>query len=74
LAELTLLSQQGKPAVLAVVRSPQTLSPEQVAGLSDQVNDAAGTTVELRVRSVITAEITREGVLHEPDYGPDRQQ
>jgi len=68
LNEVTLLPRQGKTTVLAVVRSPQTLSPEQVASLNDAVDAAAGTTVTLHVRSVIAAEITREGVLYKPDY------
>jgi uncharacterized hydrophobic protein (TIGR00271 family) len=68
LDQVTLLPQQGPTTVLAVVRSPQTLSPAQVGALNDAVNTAARTTVELLVRSVIAAEVTRKGVLYEPDY------
>ncbi|HME27108.1 MAG TPA: TIGR00341 family protein [Acetobacteraceae bacterium] len=67
LDEVTLVPQQGRTAVLAVVRSPQTLTPEQVAQLNDKVNAAAGTNVELLVRSVIATEVTRQGILYRPD-------
>jgi hypothetical protein len=60
--------QQGRTAVLAVVRSAQTLTPDQVAGLNDEVNAAAGANVELLVRSIIAVEVTRQGIL----YGPDK--
>ena len=70
LDELSLESQPGKTAVLAVVRSPQTLTPEQVAHLNDGVNAAAGTDVELLVRSVIAVEVTRDGILYSPDNLP----
>jgi uncharacterized hydrophobic protein (TIGR00271 family) len=68
LDQLSLLRQQGQSIVMAVVRGPQVLSPRQVGALNDAVNSAAGSTVELHVRSVITAEVTRQGVLYEPDY------
>jgi hypothetical protein len=40
----------------------------QVGALNDALNRAAGTTVELHVRSVIAAEVTREGMLYAPDF------
>jgi uncharacterized membrane protein len=61
---------QGAPVAWAVVRAPRPISPEQVARLNDLVNGATGTTVALHVRSVITAETTREGYLHRPDCLP----
>ena len=68
LDQVTLVPQQGRTTAMAVVRSPQTLSPAQVGAVNDAVNAAAGTTVALHVRSVIAAEITRQGVLYEPGY------
>jgi len=53
---------------MAVVRGPEILSPTQVGALNDALNRAAGTTVELHVRSVIAAEVTREGMLYAPDF------
>jgi uncharacterized membrane protein len=63
-------SGRGAPVAWAVVRVPQPVSTEQVARLNDLVNGATGTTVALHVRSVITAETTREGYLHKPDCLP----
>jgi hypothetical protein len=71
LAELTLGSQRGVTTAWAVVRTPEPISPEQVARLNDLVNNATGRTVNLHVRSVITAETTRSGYVYEPDFPPD---
>jgi uncharacterized hydrophobic protein (TIGR00271 family) len=70
LVAVTMASGQGAPVAWAVVRAPQPVSPEQVARLNDLVNGATGTIVALHVRSVITAETTREGYLHKPDCLP----
>jgi len=67
LVELTLEAQPGKTAVLAVVRSPRTLTSEQVAHLNDVVNAVAGKNVELLVRSVIAVEVTRDGMIDSRD-------
>ena len=53
---------------MAVVRGPEILSPTQVGALNDALNRVAGTTVELHVRSVIAAEVTRGGMLYAPDF------
>jgi uncharacterized hydrophobic protein (TIGR00271 family) len=61
---------QGATVAWVVVRAPQPVSPEQAARLNDLVNGATGATVALHVRSVITAETTRDGYLHKPDCLP----
>jgi uncharacterized hydrophobic protein (TIGR00271 family) len=59
---------------IAVVRAPQPISPDQVGRLNDLVDRAVGTTVDLHVRSVITAETTRHGNVYQSlvdeDHGP----
>jgi uncharacterized hydrophobic protein (TIGR00271 family) len=74
LDQLSLLRQQGLPIVMAVVRGPQAITPHQVGALNDAVNSTTGTTVELHVRSVIATEVTRQGVLYQPDFDfPERK-
>jgi len=67
---VTLASQQGTPVVWVVVRTPQPITPEQVAQLSDQVSRATQSNVGLHVRSVITAETTSKGYVYEPQLSP----
>ena len=70
LASVTLGPRGDTQVAWAVVRTPQALSPEQVAHLNDLVNRATGTVIDLHVRSVITAETTREGYVYKPQYSP----
>jgi uncharacterized membrane protein len=70
LARVTLVSQQGKTIVWAIVRTPQPVSSEQVGRLNDLVNSVARSPVGLTVRSVITAETTRDGDVYEPQFLP----
>src|SRR5215469_9075370 len=70
LASVTLGPRRDTPVAWAVVRTPQPISPEQVAHLNDLVNRATGTAIDLHVRSVITAETTREGYVYKPQYSP----
>jgi uncharacterized hydrophobic protein (TIGR00271 family) len=70
LVSVTLESRQGSAIAWVVVRTPQPVSPEQVATLNDLVNRASGTAVGLYVRSVITAETTREGYIYKPQFLP----
>jgi uncharacterized hydrophobic protein (TIGR00271 family) len=67
---VTLLPGHGMTVASVVVRSPQPVPPQQVARLNDLVNRVAGSTVELHVRSVITAETTREGYVYQPEFWP----
>lgn len=71
LNEVTMVPQQGRTTVVAVVRSPQTLTADQVASLNDVVNAAVGEDIELLVRSIIAVEITRQGILDGPDKIPE---
>lgn len=70
LVSVTLGQRPDAPVAWVVVRTPQPLSPDAVALLNDLINRAAGNTVELHVRSVITAETTREGYIYEPHSWP----
>lgn len=70
LASVTVVAQQNKSVVWAVVRAPQPVSPEQVQRLTESLNHVAGSAVSLRVRSVITAETTAEGYIYEPELEP----
>ena len=73
LVQLTLARQQHRTTAWAVVRTPLALSPEQVAGLNELVNSAAGRNIDLTVRSVITAETTRNGNVYEAQFLPDEE-
>lgn len=68
LAQVTLVPQQGGMNVWAIVRTPQPVSPEQIGRLNNLVNRVAGRPVALTVRSVITAETTRDGDVYEPQF------
>jgi uncharacterized membrane protein len=70
LVEVTLAQREGKMTVWVVARTPQPISPEQVAHLNDLANHVAGRDTGLTVRSVITAETTRYGNVYEPDLPP----
>src|SRR5271167_874100 len=71
LADLKLMPKQGKPTAWAVIRTPQPFTPQQVGHLNDLVNIAAGRSIGLTVRSVITAETTRYENVYEPEVLPD---
>lgn len=70
LVSVTLAPRQDETIAWVVLRTPQPVSPEQAAHLSDMVNRATGSTVGLHIRSVITAETTREGYVYEPQFSP----
>jgi len=67
---VTLLPRHGSTVAWAVVRTPQPVSPDEVGHLNDLVNRVAGSTIDLHVRSVVTAETTREGYVYEPQSWP----
>jgi uncharacterized hydrophobic protein (TIGR00271 family) len=73
LIELTLTQKQGKINVWAVARTPQPMSPEQVSHLNDLANQVTGHDVELTVRSVLTAETTRNGNVYKPEIPPGEE-
>jgi uncharacterized hydrophobic protein (TIGR00271 family) len=68
LVAVTLEPIKGATIARVVLRTPRPVPPQEVARLNDLVNHAVGTTVELHVRSVITAEATRQGYVYEPQY------
>jgi hypothetical protein len=70
LVDVTLVKRDGKTIAWAVARTPEPISPEQVARLNDLVNNVAGRDIGLTVRSVITAETTRYGNVYEPELPP----
>jgi len=70
MVNVTLASNQGSPVAWVVVRVPQPISPGQVARFNDLVDRATGTKVGLHVRSVITAETTRDGYVYTPRFLP----
>ena len=71
LVDVTLGQSNGKLSVWAVARTPQPMSPEQVAHLNDLANDVTGRDVALTMRSVITAETTRFGNVYKPELPPE---
>jgi uncharacterized hydrophobic protein (TIGR00271 family) len=71
---VTLDQRKGATIGWVVVRTPKPLSPEQVGSLNDIVNRTTGSSVTLYVRSVITAETSREGYIYEPELLPTEEQ
>jgi uncharacterized hydrophobic protein (TIGR00271 family) len=67
---VTLARDRGTAVAWVVVRAPEPVPPDQVARLNDLVDWATGSAVELHVRSVITAETTREGFVYKPEVFP----
>lgn len=67
LVDVTLVERDNKTTAWAVARTPQPISPEQVARLSNLASSLAEREISLTVRSVITAETTRYGNVYEPD-------
>jgi uncharacterized hydrophobic protein (TIGR00271 family) len=61
LVDLKLESRDPIPLVFAVIRTPTPFDGPAVAGLNEALNAELGRRVELHVRSVVTAEATREG-------------
>ncbi len=70
LVDVTLTQRDGKTTAWAVTRTPEPLSPEQVARLNDLASRVAGRDISLTMRSVITAETTRYGYVYEPEARP----
>jgi len=70
LVTVTFGTSQGATIAWVVVRTPQPLSPEQVARLSDLLNRTTGSTIGLYVSSVITTETSREGYISDPQSLP----
>jgi uncharacterized hydrophobic protein (TIGR00271 family) len=71
LVNVTLEQNQDTTTAWIVVRTPQPVSPAQVARLSDVVDRDAKSPIRLRVRSVITAETTRDGYVYPTQALPD---
>jgi uncharacterized hydrophobic protein (TIGR00271 family) len=70
LVDVTLVQRDGKTTAWAVARTPEPISPAQVARLNDLASNVAGRDISLTVRSVITAETTRYGNVYEPEVHP----
>jgi uncharacterized hydrophobic protein (TIGR00271 family) len=70
LVDVTLVQRDGKTTAWAVARTPEPISPEQVARLNNLANNVAGRDIILTMRSVITAETTRYGNVYEPEVRP----
>jgi hypothetical protein len=70
LVDVILVKRDGKTTAWAVARTPEPISPAQVARLNDLASNVAGRDIDLIVRSVITAETTRYGDVYEPQFFP----
>ena len=75
LADLRFVTKDGKALVFAVVRSRNSITPEDVKLLEAKLPDEEGLRPELHVRSVLTKEATSSGYVKEEstnseqDYG-----
>ncbi|MBI1333653.1 MAG: TIGR00341 family protein [Armatimonadetes bacterium] len=72
LAETRFRTIDKKSVVVALVRAPNSITPEQTKILQDLLPTVAGRPTELHVRSQLTKETTVEGYLHviEPKATP----
>jgi uncharacterized hydrophobic protein (TIGR00271 family) len=70
LVEVALVQRDGKITAWAVARTPEPISPEQVARLNDLASNVARRDISLIMRSVITAETTRYGNVYEIEAHP----
>jgi uncharacterized hydrophobic protein (TIGR00271 family) len=70
LVDVALVQRDGKTTAWAVARTPEPISPEQVARLNDLASNVAGRDISLIMRSVITAETTRYGNVYEIEAHP----
>lgn len=65
LVEVDHLRRSGKEVVIAVIRTPNSITPEITSRLETNLIEDTGREVRLHVRSVLTKETTSEGYLHE---------
>lgn len=72
LAETRFIEQEDKFVIVAVVRAPNSVTPEQTASLQSGLGPQKGKPIELHVRSLLTKETTATGYLHviEPEAQP----
>lgn len=85
LSETRFLTRDDREVVVAVVRVPNSITPEQTAVLEAKLSGRGSKPIELHVRSLLTKETTSKGYLHEispqagpveairPDWSPDDQ-
>jgi uncharacterized hydrophobic protein (TIGR00271 family) len=67
LVEVDHFTEGDVKTVVAVVRTPNSLTPKQTAGIQDALKESTGENLRLHVRSVLTKETTSDGYLHELD-------
>lgn len=65
LAETRFVEEMDSDVIVAVVRVPNSITPEQTAKLQSQITPRDSKRIELHVRSLLTKETTEEGYLHE---------
>ncbi|HMS54314.1 MAG TPA: TIGR00341 family protein [Fimbriimonadaceae bacterium] len=72
LSETRYVDQANRFVVVAVVRTPNSVTPEQTASLQTSLGTRNGKPIELHVRSLLTKEATPKGYLHviEPEAQP----
>lgn len=71
LAETRFVRLGNKDIVIALVRVPNSITPQKTAELERLLEARPRHTIELHIRSQLTKETTREGYLHE--IAPDSQ-
>lgn len=72
LRETRFVEQGDRLVVVAVVHTPNSITPEQTEWLQRHLGRKGNQPIELHVRSLLTKEATAEGYLHviEPDAAP----
>lgn len=72
LVETRYVDRKDRLVIVAVVRAPNSVTPDQVARLQSRLGTQYGRPIELHVRSLFTKEATADGYLHviEPEALP----
>jgi len=72
LSETRFIDEAKRRVVVAVVRTPNSITPEQTSDLESRLKSSDRRPVKLHVRSLLTKETTSDGYLHviEPEAEP----
>lgn len=64
LAEVKFVHDRDAEVIVALVRAPNSITPQQTAVLEEELTKVTDREIDLHVRSLITKETTAEGYLH----------
>lgn len=70
LADLNIQNKKGEIDIYAIIRTPNSVTPEQVYEIQSFLSQTMEQNVNLYIRSIITKEASSEGWLHVPASDP----